>query len=135
MLNLVSREAEAAGAPLNDSEKKVLAEEFTPGRIIATELRERINYLLGRILEREKGSSIAENEKSFGAALEWVEPEYPNVAAFAEQLITKGGFGALPPKLGKAWIKDRAQLVGCAMALVLVLAAIAIALSFLFDRK
>jgi uncharacterized membrane protein len=32
-------------------------------------------------------------------------------------------------------MKDRAQLIGCAVALVLVLMAIGVAISFLFDRK
>jgi len=53
------------------------------------------------------------------------------MAALAEEVITSGGSGGLPQLHGARLIKDRAQLVGCAIALVVALTAIAVAIGFL----
>jgi hypothetical protein len=135
MVNLLSYEAETDGVPLTETEKKLLGEEFVPGKTIPNEFRERVKRLISKVLERQQNTATNGGQRSFGDALEWVEPGYPNIAALAEEVITSGGFGALPPRHGKAWMKDRAQLIGCAIVLVMVLMTIGIAISFLFDHK
>ena len=64
-----------------------------------------------------------------------MEPVYPNIAALAEEVIRSGGSGGLPQLHGARLIKDRALLVGCAIALVVALMAIAVAIGFLLGRR
>jgi hypothetical protein len=135
MLLALSREAEAAGMPLSDDEKKILAAEAIPERPIPDDLKDRVKPLVSAILQRERATDHRTNKIGFGDALEWVEPDYPNIAVLAEELITSGGFGALPRLHGRTLFKDRAQLVGCAVAVVVALMAIVVAIGFLFDRR
>jgi len=76
-----------------------------------------------------------EDPKCFVACLEWVEPDYPVVAALGEEVITSGGCGSLPPLRGHRWIKDRTQLIGCAFIVVLVMFAAVVFWGFVFARK
>ena len=135
MLLALSLEAEAAGAPLSDDDKKILAAETVPGTPIPDDLKERVKPLISAIVQREGATHTGHNTISFGDALEWVEPDYPNIAALAEEVIISGGLGALPKLHGGRLIKDRAQLVGCAMALVVALMVIVVTISFLFERR
>jgi hypothetical protein len=135
MLLALSREAEAAGIPLNETEKQMLAAEVVPGKSIPDDLKERVKPLISAILQRERTTHTGHNTISFGDALEWVEPDYPNIAALAEEVIMSGGLGALPKLHGGRLTRDRAQLVGCAIALVIALMAIGVTISFLFDRR
>ncbi len=135
MLLALSREAEAAGIPLSETERQMLAAEVVPEIPIPDDLKERVKPLISAILQREQATDTGGNTIGFGDALEWVEPDYPNIAALAEEVITSGGFGALPQLHGRTLFKDRAQLVGCAVALVIGLIAIAVAIDFLFDRR
>jgi hypothetical protein len=135
MLLALSREAEAAGAPLTDAEKKILAAEAVPERPVPNDLKERIKPLIFAILQRERTADPATSTIGFGDALEWVEPDYPNIAALAEEFITSGEFGAHPQFHGEGLFKDLAQLVGCAIALVVALMAIVVVISLLFDRR
>jgi hypothetical protein len=135
MLLALSLEAEAAGIPLSDTETKMLAAEALPERPMPDDLKERVKPLISAIPQRERTADPVTNAIGFGDALEWVEPDYPNIAALAEEVITSGGFGALPQLHGGRLIKDRAQLVGCAIALVVALTAIAVTIGFLFGRR
>ena len=130
MLLAFSLEAETAGAPLTDAEKKMLAAEAVPERPIPDDLKERVKPLISSILQRERTKDTGSNPIGFGDALEWVEPDYPNIVALAEEVIT-----ALPQLHGGRLFKDRAQLVGCAIALVVALMLIVVECSFLFDRR
>lgn len=135
MLTLISREAEISDIPLSPEEKELLAEEYTPTRTIPDEFRDRVRALLVRVLEREKYGERGVDQRSFSAALEWVEPRYPNIAAFAEEAIKGGAYRIPQPLKGKAWARDRAQLFGFAIAVALVLAGFIVALSLLFQRR
>ena len=130
MLLAISREAEAAGIPLSETERQMLAAEVVPELPIPDDLKGRVKPLISAILQRERATDTGANTLGFGDALEWVEPDYPNIAALAEEVITSGGLGALPKLHGGRLFKDQAQLVGCAIALVLALMAIAVAISF-----
>jgi hypothetical protein len=135
MLLALSVEAEAAGLPLSKTEKKMLAAEATPERPLPDDLKERVKPLISTILQRERTADPGTNSIGFSDALEWVEPDYPNVAALAEEIITSGGLGDFPHLHGGRLIKDRAQLVGCAIALVVALMAVGLTISFLFDHR
>jgi len=114
----LSVEAEAAGTPLSDTERKMLAAEAAPERPIPDDLKERVKPLISTILQRERTADPGTISIGFGDAVEWLEPDYPNIAALAQEVITSGGSGGLPQLHGARLIKDRAQLVGCAIVLV-----------------
>jgi hypothetical protein len=135
MLLALSREAEAAGTPLSETDKKMLAAEVVPESPMPDDLKERVRPLISAILQRERAAEPVTNTICFGDALEWVEPDYPNIAALAEEVITSGGFGALPQLQGRRLFKDRAQLVGCAVALVVALMVVGVIIGFLFDHR
>ena len=114
----LSVKAEAAGTPLSDTERKMLAAEAGPEGPIPDDLKERVKPLISTILQRERTADPGTISIGFGDAVEWLEPDYPNIAALAQEVITSGGSGGLPQLHGARLIKDRAQLVGCAIALV-----------------
>ncbi len=114
----LSVEAEAAGTPLSDTERKMLAAEAAPERPIPDDLKQRVKPLISTILQRERTADPGTISIGFGDAVEWLEPDYPNIAALAQEVITSGGSGGLPQLHGARLIKDRAQLVGCAIVLV-----------------
>jgi hypothetical protein len=117
MLLALSVEAEAAGTPLSDTERKMLAAEAAPERPIPDDFKERVKPLISTILQRGRTADPGTISIGFGDALEWVEePDYPNIAALAEDVITSGGSGGLPQLHDARLIKDRVQLVGCAIA-------------------
>ena len=135
MLLALSREAEASETPLSDTDKKILAAEVVPESPMPDDLKERVKPLISAILQRERTAVPDRAAIGFGDALEWVEPDYPNIAALAEEVIISGGLGSLPRLHGRGWIKDRAWLIGCAVTLVLVLMTIVVVIGVLFDRK
>ena len=102
----LSVEAEAAGTPLSDTERKMLAAEAAPERPIPDDLKERVKPLISTIFQRERTAD-------------------PGTI----QLVLATPWSGWSP------IKDRAQLVGCAIALVVALMAIAVAIGFLFGRR
>jgi hypothetical protein len=106
---------------------KMLAAEVVPEIPRPDDLKERVKPLISGILQRERTAVSDGTAIGFGDALEWVEPDYPNIAALAEEVITSGGFGALRQLHGRRLFKDRAQLIGCAIALVVI--------GFLFDHR
>jgi len=131
MVSLLSEEADRSGIPLTEAEKEILASEVgAPGE----ELRQKSLKLIGQILERDRATSSEENPKGFGACLEWVEPDYPNIASLAEEVFTSGGF-QVPPLHGSGWVKDRAQLIGCGFLVVVLMFLIVVVWSLIFDRK
>src|SRR5947209_10093738 len=80
MLLALCREAEAAGIPLREAERQMLAAEVVPETPIPDDLKERVKPLISKIFQRERTAGPATSTISFGDALEWVEPDYPNIA-------------------------------------------------------
>jgi len=132
MVSLLSEEAAGSGTPLTEAEKEILRSEVASP---SEELRQKSLKLIGQILERERGMAMEENSKGFGACLEWVEPDYPNIAAFAEEVIMNGGVGGLPPLHGRRWFKDRAQLIGSGFLIVLFMLLIGAVWGLISSRK
>jgi hypothetical protein len=132
MVSLLSQEADRSGTPLTEAEQAILSSETESP---SEELRQKALRLIGQILKSGLATSSEENPKSFFACLEWVEPDYPNIAALAEEVITSGGFGKLPPSHGQRWVKDRAQLIGCGLLVVLIMFLVVIIWSLISNRK
>jgi hypothetical protein len=132
MVSLLSEEADRCGSPLTDAEREILSSETAS---LTEDLRQKASKLIKQIFEREQATSTEEDPKSFGACLEWVEPDYPNIAALAEEVITSGGFGKVPPLHGRLWVKDRVQLIGCGLLVVLFMFLIVIVWSLVSNRK
>jgi len=134
MVELLSQEADRHGTPLNDMEKKMLASES--GRGVPEDLRIRSHKLIEEILEREKSTDIKDDPKSFLASFEWASDNaHSQIVALTEEVITGGGFGHLPPLHGRRWIKDRAQLIGCGLLLVLIVMLIVATCGLILRKK
>ena len=69
MLLALSVEAEAAGTPLSDTERKMLAAEAAPERPIPDDLKERVKPLISTILQRERKADSG--TISIGLATPW----------------------------------------------------------------
>lgn len=136
MIVLLSQEADRHGTPLNETEKKMLASESARGDPFPEDLKLRSHKLIGKILEREKTTDIKNDPKSFLASFEWASDNaHSQIVALTEEVITGGGFGHLPPVHGRRWIRDRAQLIGCGLLLVLAMMLIVAICGLIFQRR
>jgi hypothetical protein len=136
MVALLSKEAMNAGVPLSDGERKLLASEFIPGAAISEELRNRTKKLIEKILAREQ-ESVERDSRSFGNSLEWAgDPDYPNIVMLTEEVVrSRGARMNLPPLHGWKRVKDRFQLIGCGLSLILLMLLIVFAGTLILGRK
>ena len=137
MVALLCKEAESAGIPFSEDEKTILARESTPEESVPEELRQRAKKLIQELLRKEQTSGAVTETKSFDNSLEWAgDPGYPNIVALTEEVVTSGGsLKALPQLHGKRWAKDRIQLLGCALAIVLLMFLVVGIFSVVFQSK
>ncbi|MDR3722818.1 MAG: hypothetical protein P4L00_14565 [Candidatus Acidoferrales bacterium] len=138
MVALLSREAEIAGTPLSDAERKILASEAAPARPVPEELRTRTTGLIERLLEKEKRQmSDGEGDpKTFGRSLEWAgDPHYPNIVALTEEVIlSKRARAGRLQDHRQAWLKDRARLVFYSLLFVVLMLLFVVILARIFQR-
>jgi hypothetical protein len=135
MVALLSKEAENAGTPFSADEKKILRSERASGESVPEELRQKSRKLIEQLLTKEQTIEADKDPKSFDNSLEWAgDREYPNIVALTEEVVMSGGFGVLPLH-GRRLAKDRMQLVGCALSVVLFMFLIVVAFSVFFHRK
>ena len=134
MVELLSIEAANEGVPLSDKDKEVLASEVIPGAPISAELQNKAKKLIEEILKREQARGRDEDPKNFGNSLEWAgDPDYPNIVMLTEEVISSGAsLRGLPPLHGWRRVKDRFQLLGCGLSLVLALFLLVLIVSFVF---
>jgi hypothetical protein len=133
MVALLSKEAESAGTPFSEDEKKVLSSQSTSEDPVPEELRQRAKKLIEALLRKEQSSGAVTGPKSFDNSLEWAgESSYPNIVALTEEVVTSK---ALPQRHGKRWVKDMIQLLGCALGIVLLMMLIVVFVSFIFQSK
>src|SRR5258708_16804057 len=137
MVALLCKEAESAGIPFSEDEKTILARESEPGESVPEELRQRAKKLIKELLRKEQSSGAVTETKSFDNSLEWAgDPGYPNIVALTEEVVTSGGsLKALPQLHGKRWAKDRIQLLGWALAIVLLKCLVVGIFSAVFQSK
>jgi len=136
MVSLLADEAVASGTPLGEDEKRVLASEVRRGDPVSEDLRQRAKKLIEQMLARERAASTEADPKSFANSMEWAgDLAYPNIIALTEEVITAGGLGRMPTLHGRAWLKDRAQLIGCAVLAVLFMMLAVLIGGLIFPRK
>ena len=122
MVTLLSHEAEIAGTPLSEADKKVLATEATPTTPVPRELRARATRLIEQIVEKETAQlGDAEGDpKSFGRSLEWAgDPDYPNIVALTEEVVlSRRARAGKPQSQGQARLKNQVRLLVYGLLLV-----------------
>jgi hypothetical protein len=137
MVALLGREAESAGTPFTEAEKKILATTFAPEEPLLEEFRQRTMKLIEELLRKEQTSGAVPDPKSFDNSLEWAGAgSYPNIVALTEEVVTSGGSRKSLPRLhGIRWAKDRMQMLGCALTIVLLMLLIVGISAVFFHRK
>lgn len=122
MVDMLARESINAGTPLTDEDQNLLSLEC----VIPGVLEEKSKILIYRILERElvSGATELEHPDSFYNFLEWAgDPDHPNIVRLTEEVLLEGrASGIFPPPgelQGWGFAKDKLQLVGCGLLLVI----------------
>jgi hypothetical protein len=136
MVNLLSREAEAQGTPLSEDERKLLSSDAEGGICLSEDFRLRIIGLVESLVRQQRVLESNDKQNSFLAAFEWASDAYsPQIVVLTWQVIDSGVLGP-PPKLhGRKWLKDKVQLVGCGLLVVLFMLLVVVLIAFVFDRK
>ena len=133
---LLCRQAENSEIPFTADEERLLAVEARRGESVGAELEQKTKKLIEQLLEKEQSTELREDPKSFGNSLEWAETNYPNIVALTEDVVTSGASRVNLPRLhGWKWGKDRAAMIGCALAIVLLMFLIVGISGAQFDRK
>jgi hypothetical protein len=134
MMELLSKEGESAGTPFDASERKILCSEASDRAPVPEELQKKSKTLIDQLLRREQTTETSNDPKSFNNSLEWAgDPRYPNIVALTEEVVTSGT-GVLRLH-GRGWAKDKIQLLGCAVAVVLLMFLLVVSLSAIFHWK
>jgi hypothetical protein len=130
MVELLSNEASKAGTPLTDLDKEILAN----NEPIPEDLEKRARELIARIFEAEPLEEFERDPKCFSSSLQWAgDLGYANIVGLAEQVAYETARSAQPQ--GWKLVKDKAQLIGCGLLVVLFMFAVVIAAGFLFGWK
>jgi hypothetical protein len=75
-------------------------------------------------------------QKSFGSSLQWAgDSGYPNIVSLAEEVAREMRGEAFPSLQGWNLVKDRIQLVGCGLLVVLLMLVTVTAAGFLLAGK
>jgi hypothetical protein len=135
MVELISHEADKAGSPLTDREREALARENSRSEPLPEDLRQRAKELIAQIFKAEPWDEFENDPKCFSSSMERAgDGRYPNVVALAEEVGCEIA-RLTPPLHGWKQVKDAAQLVGCALLVVLLMFAVVIGAGFLFHWK
>jgi hypothetical protein len=135
MVELLSDEAIKDGVPLTERDREILARENSRLEPMPEVLRQRAKDLITRIFEGEPLDEFGRDPKCFSCSLQWAgDGRYPNIVALAEEVACDIARPSVP-LLGWKRVKDKLQLVGCGLLLVLLMFAIVIGAGFLFGWK
>jgi hypothetical protein len=135
MVNLLSDAATKAGAPLSDLDKKILSEESSALGPMPDDLRQRAKKLIAQVFETEPWDEMERSPKDFGSSLEWAgDSGRRNIVVLAEEVACDIARPSLPLH-GWGLVKDKLQLVGCGVLLILLTAAIIAGVQALFGWK
>jgi hypothetical protein len=136
MVELLAKQAEAAGTPLTDEEKEALLQERSGKNQLPEELRQKAMDLIVKIFEVEDASETAMDPKSFSNSMYWADDAgCSNILALAEQVACETVRTAYPPLHGWRLVKDRLQLIGCGIFVVLLMLVIVIVAGVVFHWK
>jgi hypothetical protein len=131
MVELLSVEAIKDGVPLSERDREILANVEPMPEI----LRQRTKELVMRIYESESPDERERDPKCFGCALQWAgDGQYPNIVALAEEVACDIARPSAPLH-GWKRVKDKLQLLGCGLLLVLLMFAVVAVAGFLFGWK
>ena len=131
MVELLSAEAIKDGVPLTERDREILASAEPMPEI----LRQRAKELITRIYESESLDEWERDPKCFSCSLQWAgDREYPNIVALAEGVACDIARPSAP-LYGWKRVKDKLQLLGCGLLLVLLMFAIVAVAGFLFHWK
>jgi hypothetical protein len=135
MVNLLSDMAMKAGTPLSDLDRKILGEENPDNEAIPEGLRQRAKQLIVRIFEGEPWDDLERDPKDFGSSLEWAsDSRCSNIVMLAEEVACEIAH-PLPHLHGWGLVKDKLQLIGCAVLFIVILGASIAAIQALFGWK
>ncbi len=135
MVNLLQNEAIKAGCPLTDLDRKILRDENPDNEAIHQELRQRAKQLIARIFEAEPWDDFDRDPKGFGSSLEWASDSHcSNIVMLAEEVACEIAY-PLPRLHGWGLVKDKLQLVGCAVLFIVIIGASIAAIQALFGWK
>ena len=134
MMELLRKEGEDAGTPFDATERKILCSEASDRAPVPEELQGKSKTLIEQLLRREQTTETSNDPKSFNNSLQWAgDSSYPNIVALTEDVVTSGT-GVLRLH-GRAWAKDKSQLVGCAFAVVLLIFLLVVSFAVIFHWK
>ena len=133
MVELLFQEADKTGTPLTALDKAILAKESSRSDPMPEDLRDRAKKLITRIYDNKLKTKPEKDPKSFLISLQWAsdDPNYQNIVALAEEVAHT----SFPPLHGWELIKNRLQLVGCAVLIVLAMFAVVIGAGILLRWK
>jgi len=135
LVNLLANEAIKAGSPLSDIDRKILREENPDSDAIPEELRQRAKDLIARVFEAESWDDMERDPKDFGSSLEWAsDSRCSNIVMLAEEVACELA-RPLPRLHGWGLVKDRFQLIGCAVLFIVIIGASIAAIQALFGWK
>jgi hypothetical protein len=128
MIRRVRRHAESKGMQLTEDEERVLAGESMD---VPESIRLRLKELVTQIIESERYDETSVNDpKSFINSIKWAgNREYPIVVQLAEEVFCENP-GPGEPK--GSWLLDKSLLVIVGIAVVMMMLAVVLLLSFLF---
>jgi len=136
MVELLSEKAEKDGTPLTDSDRAILVKEKSDVEPVPEDLRQRAKELIARMFVEEPWDEFESDPRSFGSSLQWAgDSGCPNIVSLTEEVAGEMRGEAFPPLQGWKLGKDRMQLIGCGMLVVLLIFAILIGAGFLFGWK
>jgi hypothetical protein len=134
MVELLSNERANVGTPFNADEKQVLRRKASNVEPVPEELRRKSKAVIEQLLKRKQTAETNNDPKSFNNSLEWAgESDYPNIVALTEAVVMSGT-GILRLH-GRGWVKDKIQVIGCALIIVLFMLLLVVGFSLILRRK
>ena len=135
MVELLAQQAASAGTPLTDEERETLIQARSRRHPLPEELRQKATDLIVKIFEAEDNATVGD-PMSFSNAMYWADGEgYPRILALAEDVACDTARATYPPLQGWRLVKDRVQLMGCGILLVLLMLAVVFVIGVVFHWK
>lgn len=121
MISQIAREANAAGQPLTEEQRKRLLEEVAVASSEPDEFQHNVRRLIESIIKREREAAGPWNPGSFLGTIEWAgDGRYPLVVQIAESVVSETPWPL--PRWYNA--KDILLCIGCAFVVIVVTAIV-----------
>jgi hypothetical protein len=134
MVELVASEGARVGTALGDEEKAILLAQPSRRCPVPEELVWKSRKLIEELLHREKEAGDRKDARSFGNSFDWADGANANIVVLTLGVLTNSP--PLAPTLqGGKLIKDRIQLVGCGLIVVLLMLLTVIVAGNVFHWK